>query len=71
MIILKCLYLENLKLSGFLCATGQNIVIFYNEEKEFQERLYAYSNDALVYHPINQICVLTNQGKVFYFSYLV
>ncbi|RIB21804.1 hypothetical protein C2G38_2175618 [Gigaspora rosea] len=33
----------------------QNIVTLYNEKKEFREGLYTCSNNALVYHPINQI----------------
>ncbi|CAG8831173.1 8272_t:CDS:2, partial [Cetraspora pellucida] len=33
----------------------QNIVTLYNEEKEFREGPYAYSNDISVYYPINQI----------------
>ncbi|CAI2176340.1 8285_t:CDS:2 [Funneliformis geosporum] len=35
--------------------SDQNIVILYNEEKEFREGPYTYSNDTSVYHSINQI----------------
>ncbi|RGB24671.1 hypothetical protein C1646_772746, partial [Rhizophagus diaphanus] len=35
--------------------SNQNIVTLYNNEKEVQEELYAYSGDVSVYHPINQM----------------